>query len=229
MSWRLDDRHGGAVQALAILLAASAAFGGMAGPAAAREGDGAGGNRPRLPVRFDSEIVRLVIEPDTVEVTGHYWLVCDPDFRHDVRLFYPYPEDSLLGGAHTLSLAWRTPGEPWREARFQEADGMPAVPGTTSRRGARWQLPPAPGDTLEVRTVYRQALRSTYARYIVTTTRAWQRPLTRARFEIELPPGATPVRFSFPFRWHDAGDGGYYLFETTRFMPDEDIVVEWEP
>jgi hypothetical protein len=189
------------------------------------------GDALRLPMRFDSEIVRLVIEPDTVEVTGHYWLLRDPAYQRELRLFYPYPEDSLLGDARTLSLEWRVPGRAWRDAPFQEVDGMPPVPGTTTPYGARWQIPAAPGDTLEIRTVYRQVLRSSYARYIVTTTRAWQRPLTRARFEIELPPGATPVRFSFPFRWHeeDDGGGGYYLYETTRFMPDEDIVVEWEP
>ena len=83
------------------------------------------------------------------------------------------------------------------------------------------------GDTLEVRTVYRQSLLACYARYIVVTTRAWRRPLKKARFEVFLPEGVSPVRFSFPFELQASGERAFYMYETTDFMPDRDITIEW--
>jgi hypothetical protein len=82
-------------------------------------------------------------------------------------------------------------------------------------------------DTLEIRTIYRQALHSRYARYIVTSTAAWGRPLTHARFEIFLPPGAIPREFSFPFERHLSGGEVFYVFEAKDFLPARDITVYW--
>jgi hypothetical protein len=170
------------------------------------------------PLRFDSEVVRLFIEPDSLTVEGNYRLLCGASKTEFTALFYPYPEDSLLGAARTVSLECRTPGGAWRSLEFVE------VPG---RRGARWKVPLNLGDTLEVRTVYRQSLLACYARYIVVTTRTWRRPLKEARFEIFLPEGASPVQFSFPFKLQASGECAFYMYEATDFMPDRDITVEW--
>jgi hypothetical protein len=75
---------------------------------------------------------------------------------------------------------------------------------------------------------YRQAIRGTYARYIVTTTRAWQQPLRHARFEIRLPAKAQPIEFSFPFVKTKDAAGTYYVWESDSFFPDRDITVQWE-
>jgi hypothetical protein len=160
--------------------------------------------RPALPVAFDSEIVRLLVEEDSLRVEGTYRFLCRSTGPSTITLFYPYPEDSLLGGAHTESLEGRIPGEAWQPLRFEE---LPS--------GVRWWVPVDLGDTLVVRTVYRQALRSTYARYIVTSTQVWGRPLSRARFEVYLPEGAELERASFPFELDPAAPGApFYSFET---------------
>jgi hypothetical protein len=75
---------------------------------------------------------------------------------------------------------------------------------------------------------YRQAIREKYARYIVTTTRAWQQPLRHARFEIRLPEGAEPTEFSFPFAPSRDSTGVVYVWEADAFYPDRDIVVRWK-
>jgi hypothetical protein len=78
-----------------------------------------------------------------------------------------------------------------------------------------------------VRTVYRQARRAAYGRYIVTTTGAWGEPRRSARFEIRLPAGARPLRFSHLLRGQTAGGRICYLFQASDFLPDRDIVFEW--
>ena len=178
---------------------------------------------------FDSEIIRLFVEPDTLEVEGIYLLLCDPERIDQVTLFYPYPDREYLGEAHTVLLEARPPGGQWRELRFAEYPGRRSLPSGDILGGARWWVPLTLGDSLEVRTVYRQALRDSCATYIVRTTSAWGRPLENARFEIHLPESYVPVEVSFPFRQVHAPEGTYYLYEASKFMPSRDIDVCWRP
>lgn len=193
----------------ALLIAATAPAG------AALAGSGTSGAPP---VRFISEVVRMVIGVDSLTVGGTYQLLCPAGAGRSAPLLYPYPSDDMMGGARTMSLACRAPEGPWRSLAFQEVQG---------ELGAVWTIPLDMADTLEIRTVYRQALDTSYARYIVTTTRSWGRPLERARFEILLPRGAVPESFSFPFALGDCRGRPCYVYETTRFMPDRDVEVRW--
>jgi len=171
-----------------------------------------------LPLQFDSELIRLYVAADSLEVDGIYRFLCKPAGFPEMTLFYPYPQDSLLGGARMVRLEARAPRGVWQPARFEE---------TPMAHGGRWWVPMDLGDSLEVRCIYRQALRAQYARYIVTTTRHWQRPLSHARFEIYLPKDTSPTRFSFPFRAEQEDGLVYYVYEAEQFMPSQDIIVEW--
>jgi len=180
--------------------------------------------RPADPftLRFDSEHICLSIVGDSLEVRGTYVLLCRGEAPATFPLFYPFPRDSLLGGFRMVSLRVRAsladPGEGGElDSRWESVPGVFAV---------RWWLPPCPGDTLVAAAVYRQALRSEYARYIVTTTRAWGEPLRHAGFEIRLPAGAEPLDFSFPFVRSEA-EAGLYTYAADEFYPDRDIIVRW--
>lgn len=171
------------------------------------------------PLRFDGEVVRLFVEADSLRVEGHYHFRCGESVARAATLLYPYPADSLLGGARTLRLEARAPGGDWQPLTFAEMPGRSTV---------RWLVPLDLADQLELRTTYRQALRGRYARYIVTTTAAWGRPLASARFEIHLPGGAEPTYLSYPFRRVEDEGRAYWLFEAEEFAPTEDVVVTWE-
>jgi hypothetical protein len=175
----------------------------------------------RFPLQFESEVVRLFVEPDSVRVEGLYRFACTDAGGSDIALAYPYPADSLMGGARTLYLRARAPGGLWEPAVFTEAP---------RGRGVRWRLPGCTADTMEAHTEYRQARRANHAVYIVTTTRAWGRPLRRARFEVYLPPGATEPRFSHPFEYRAARgpqERPGWVLEARDFLPDREIVVDW--
>lgn len=179
------------------------------------------GNNPldgALPVIFDSERIRLHIVRDSLEVRGTYYLLCVRPTNQDLALFYPFPSDSMLGGSRMVSLEVRPNAGEFAPARWD------LIPGG---RGVRWWMPPCAADTLIVESVYRQKLLGDYARYIVTTTRSWERPLRRARFEIHLPDSVTPTEFSFPFEKRTGHGAIWYAFEAEDFFPDRDIVVKW--
>ena len=186
--------------------------------AASHTGRDAGG-APGMPLEFHSEVVRLFVEPDTVTVEGLYRFLCDSSYAEFMSLFYPYPEDSLMGNARTVVADCRAPGASRRPVDFVE---LP------DNRGARWMLPLTLGDTLEVRVVYRQALLDSYVRYILTTTGGWPRPLKHARFEIFLPEGAEPEGFSLPFKRTVSEGRDCYLYEAEDFRSDRDIICRWK-
>ncbi len=172
------------------------------------------------PLSFNAEVVRLLVEADSVRVEGLYQLTCHQPGPEPVSLLYPYPADSLMGEAHTAVLECRVADGAWQPLPIEEVPHIPA---------ARWRVPRDLGETLEVRTVYHQALNGNHARYIVTTTSAWGRPLRTARFEISLPPGSQPTFFSYPFTRMGEDQENWYVYEAEDFLPEQDIVVEWEP
>lgn len=170
------------------------------------------------PLRFDSEVIRIHVEPDSLRIEGHYRFVVPEPRPGFQTLFYPYPADSLLGGACTVSLEWRSGDRPWQAMDFHEL---------SNGSGARWPVPLPDEGWVEVRTVYRQARLADYGRYIVTTTRGWAHPLRQARFEIHLPAGAQPNTFSHPFTRNVEAGENCYLFGANDFYPDRDIRFTW--
>ena len=170
-----------------------------------------------FPLTFETEWVRLDIAGDSLEVQTTFLFLCRESIHESIPLFFPFPRDSLLGGARMVSLRFRAGADTSAPGRWEE---LPAD-------GVRWWMPPCRGDSLVAEAVYRQEILTGYARYIVTTARLWGRPLRYAAFEIRLPPGAEPVEFSYPFARREAVGETYYLYETTAFFPDRDIVVRW--
>jgi hypothetical protein len=171
-----------------------------------------------FPLRFHSELIRLYIGNDSLEVDGLYQFISEDSSSGNSWLFYPFPVDSLLGGARMVRLEARDPAAGWADIPFRES---------SEPRGAYWHVPLGIADTLDIRAVYRQALLADYARYIVTSTKAWREPLSWARFEIHLPAGAKPETFSFPFVRQESDGKVFYSYEAFDFLPDRDITVEW--
>jgi len=167
-------------------------------------------------LHFDSEEILIDVRGDVVEVTGVYHFRVPGGRTPAQPILYPYPQDPLLGPARTLRLEMLGANGRWLPIGFEE---LPP-------RGVRWRLPAVEAPTLTVRTVYRQVMRSTYARYIVTTTRTWQRPLRHAHFEIRLPLGARDPTFSHPFRRKVPSERSW-IYDVENFLPREDIVVRY--
>ena len=181
--------------------------------------DGVGDRSTFTPLlRFDREKVTLHVQTGRVEVEGIYEFLCTGGVADSSLLFYPYPRDSLLGPASTRLVEGRCGDGPAQPIRFTEHP-----PG-----GVSWSIPLNLCERITIRTVYRQELLGNYARYIVTSTAAWKRPLTHARFEIELPEDAIPEEFSFPFVRDDSPGANVWIYETMDFMPKEDITVRWQ-
>lgn len=168
-------------------------------------------------LRFDREHVILRILPGEVEVEGSYEFLCAAGGPDSLSVFYPYPQDSLLGPAETRLV----------ESRCGNATARPVPFTEHPPAGVDWRIPAAACRRLTVRTVYRQGLETAYARYIVTTTSTWGHPLSHAGFEIHLPEGAVPVEFSFPFERDERLGPNAWVYDARDFSPAHDVTVRW--
>lgn len=200
-----------AVVALAFALAL------LARPAAAAAGTRGAAPREVAPIEFRSERVKLAIDGDSLTVDGTYRFRVAPGGPR-VPIFYPFPREARLGDARMVSLAARAASGAWQPLAWREA---PAGSGVT------WLLPDGLGAAPEVRAVYRQGLRGRWARYIVTTTAAWGRPLDRARFEVTLPEGARPRDATLALHAERIGGRRVWVHEARRFAPERDVDVAW--
>jgi hypothetical protein len=104
------------------------------------------------------------------------------------------------------------------------------IPGYTFKRNdtaVTFVMHFRPGQEDSFFAYYRQRLRANAARYIVTSTRKWQRPIDRAQFCVTAPAGLD-VKLSYgpdsTVRRDSLVD---YWYTSVKFWPDKDVVVTW--
>ncbi|MGH9788957.1 MAG: hypothetical protein ACRD4U_09680 [Candidatus Acidiferrales bacterium] len=171
------------------------------------------------PVHFDQERITVQVNRSQLHVTGlyHYhnrsrlpaWLTLGVPFPVDAD--HPAPDDFFLSET----------GE----------DGRPLAPLPSARRGdeGRVRLFFRPGEEKWIRLDYTQPARVSSGRYLLTTTRAWRRPIAQASFTLRLPPGAELVSSNYVLTPEPAaGPRRTYTFSRTEFYPDQDWEFAWQ-
>lgn len=171
------------------------------------------------PVRFDQERITVEVERGRLHVTGlyHYhnrsrlpaWLTLGVPFPVDAD--HPAPDDFFLSEA----------GE----------DGRPLTPLPSVRRGdeGRLRLFFRPRERKWIRLDYSQASRVAAGRYLLTTTRAWRRPIADASFALRLPPNFELVSSNYAVTLAEIKrPGRTYTFSRAAFYPEADWEFAWQ-
>jgi hypothetical protein len=161
------------------------------------------------PVHFAREEVVLNVRPGVLEVMGDYHFQCAGPSPLTARILYPFPLDSLHAWPDSIAL----PGHAY----------------TAGDSGILFNLRFQPGKEDSFHVFYRQPLRGRLARYIVTTTQRWGRPIDRAQFSVTVPAALRNVRLSYlPDRTERRDSLVTYSFARKGFMPSEDVIVTWD-
>ena len=169
----------------------------------------------RATPRFLAEVVRVVITRDRMTVTGRY------DFaggapREWLPLLYPFPADTALGSPRAIA------------AQMVGADGAVPLRWSGDASGVNLGVPLDSSGRGRLEVSYEQRLLGRRATYLLTTARAWGRPLDRASLEVVWPHDLGSPRFSLPLRRFTASPGTTtYRFVAAPFQPETDLVVEW--
>lgn len=164
------------------------------------------------PTSFRREVIRVEPLPGSLLVTGIYYFVNES--AHDVTpvIFYPFPTDSR----HPF------PG------RITVLTASDTLSWSRSENGVHFNVAISEGSETVFTVIYEQKCLDNSGCYILTTTRAWNRPLVRAEFEIVL---ADSLRLQWMSYTPDdtllTERGRVLRFTRTSFLPEKDLCLRW--
>jgi hypothetical protein len=170
-------------------------------------------------VDFVYEKIILEIEPPELTVTGLYRFQNRFPFGITLPMLYPFPVDEYQDFPHKISAKSITAGG----RQPLEFDWRP------NDNAIRLNVTAGGESSAEMEVAYSQRLKGNQARYILTTTKAWGKPLKSADYELILPEHLEIRSISFPFDRAEniAGKRVYFLYKE-NFMPEMDLIVEWD-
>lgn len=170
-------------------------------------------------IDFHKEDIVLTVSDSKVAVSGIYW------FRNRTDKHMPYPvsfpfyidstslfPDSISAYVKNDSLITQIP---FMKYKIAKSIGI-RVP-MTARGTTIWHLD------------YSQKILSPHARYILTSTAAWGKPLEEATYKFIVPASFDSVQV-----WpkadtvYNQGDQKIYLCHKTNFMPKRDMEIYWK-
>jgi hypothetical protein len=164
---------------------------------------------PSAVLHFAREEIRMDVHPGAVEITGMYHFTNTLPNPASAVIFYPFPLDSFHAYPDSVSI----PGY-----EFERSDS-----------GVSFKMRFRPQVEDSFLAYYRQPLRGRQARYIVTTTRVWKRPIDQAQFCIVVPADFKDVKLSYkPDAVSRTDSTVTYSFTQRRFYPDKDVIVTWK-
>lgn len=185
--------------------------------AAATIPDPAHARSPSGVLSFQREKIYIAIEKDRIEVRGHYFFHNETGRAIRTRLVYPFPVDSTMLFPDRISV-FICAGDGTREE----------IPSTRAGDIITFMIESLPDKVLEVLVVYSQRVLHHEARYILTTTKTWGKPLESAEFFVEVPRDLEILSFSYgAFEpWESNGKTIYHMLQE-NFLPERDLVFSW--
>ncbi len=169
-------------------------------------------------VQFDRERIEVRVAKDRIQVKGFYHYANASRLPAVLTLKIPFPVDR----GHPQP-EWYALCEADERGRAV-AEIAPVVRGNDisirlifGPREAKW-----------IKLEYAQPALAPNGRYLLTTTRAWRRPIDQADFVLRLPHNFSLRGSSYPVAASREGSWKTYAFSKTSFFPAQDWVFAWD-
>ncbi len=163
---------------------------------------------------FTEENVTITLAPPTAKVEGTYTFYNAGDEAEKLKLYYPFPRGPGLGEPENISV--------------RDAEGGD-IPFSWKRHDVAFEVTVPPQSEAVVSVAYEQRCDGCEYKYILTSTRDWQRPIGKAVFAVEVPPQLAPVEGSYQLEEVPAREGVVrYELRRDDFYPDVDLVLHWK-
>jgi hypothetical protein len=171
------------------------------------------------PVDFFKEDITLAINDGFAEISGAYYFRNNTERDGRIPIAFPFYVDSLslypdeieafmIDENDTTCLDYRD-----SEKQMGIMIGIPLIPGQITI----WYLN------------YRQRILAPKARYILTSTAAWGKPLEEATYCFVVPSSFENIRaWPEPDTVIEEGARREYLARRTDFMPTQNMEIEWK-
>jgi hypothetical protein len=169
--------------------------------------------QPRQSILFQKERVIISITTGRVLIQGEYTFANMSSLPRSVRLFYPFPVDSLHPFPPNISVS----------------SGDKRIPFRTAGDGIYFAVKLLAQSSANIDISYEQRCLIPNACYILKSTAYWQTPLEEADFEIRIPTGIELKSMSYAAdEVLKNGDTLVCSFTRKNFMPVRDLCLEWD-
>ena len=174
------------------------------------------GNSYAQPLEFYKEDLELSVEKNNFKLKGKYYFCNTSSEAVKQLIMYPFPEDgSLFGKIDSVSV-------------YCEGFLIPLK--NISLSGVRFDVDVEPYKSKCYDIYYSQQLLANKAKYILMTTQKWGKPLKSASYNIALPEKWLLDSLSYQYDTsYIQNNKQIYYWERNDFMPDKDIVIEFQP
>jgi hypothetical protein len=169
-------------------------------------------------VRFDRERIDVEVEEGLIHVQGRYHYQNTSRLPALLTLATPFPVDQDHPAPEAFTLAEVDEGG--RVVQELLLRGPKKAPGV--------RLAFLPLEAKWIQLDYWQATRRHEGRYLLTTTRAWGRPIAQAYFRLRLPTDCHLNASNYPVtEIPGAHRFTAFTFSRTNFFPDQDWRFSW--
>lgn len=164
-------------------------------------------------VNFFRENLTFVLEDGMFSVSGEYFFSSSSLKPVRTILFYPVVDFEKSVSKKSIVVF------DVKKERFVDIKKWDS-------RGFAFPLYIGAGDTAVYHIEYSQALASDTARYILTSTKMWKKPLKEAFYRLVVRDGIWVRSFSFePDTMYEVGNARVYEWKRSFFMPKKDFIV----
>lgn len=173
----------------------------------------------KVMVDFLKEEITLTVMDNLALVEGVYYFLNNTDREIAFPVIFPFYVDSLSLYPHFID-AYMVSGNKTDELEFKHIGTGESI---------RLNIPLRPDEVTVWHLDYKQMLKAPNARYILTSTRAWGKPLKEATYYFIVPGTFTDVKV-----WPEAdtiyteGQARVYKAMRRNFMPAKDMEIFWE-
>ncbi|UCH78208.1 MAG: hypothetical protein JSU81_10870 [Candidatus Coatesbacteria bacterium] len=165
--------------------------------------------------QFRGEEVTITIAPPKVTVEGKYRFYNGDDEPCTLELKYPFARGPELGEPENVSV---------RDAAGEN------LPFSWKYHRITFEVVIPPQAEAEFSVLYEQPCRGCEYKYVLATTRNWQRPIAEATYAVDVPRQLAPLEGSYRLEEVASSREGVVRYELRRedFYPDVDLVLRWE-
>lgn len=163
-------------------------------------------------LKFDEEYLTFEISRNLFQVSGVYLFSANDSIEH--LILYPFPVERVYGKAFDIFVKDVKTGKSLPFSMAKDSSGI------------RFRTKVSGSSQLQIG--YSQVLKSNRAKYILTTTQNWGRPLKFADYKLVVDSGIVITSFSMePQQKIIQGGKTVYFWQKTDFMPTSDFEVQF--
>jgi len=164
-------------------------------------------------LKFDEEYLTFELSRHLFQVSGVYLFSANDSIEH--LIYYPFPVDRIYGKAFDIFVKDVKTGKDLLFSTAKDSSGI------------RFRTKVAGSSQLQIG--YSQVLESNRAKYILTTTQNWNKPLKIADYKLVVDSGIVIISFTMePQKKIVQGGKIIYFWQKKEFMPVTDFEVQFK-